>query len=136
MEHEYSYGIIPLKKEPLQILMIHHRAGHWTLPKGRIEEGEDEIACAMRELLEETHLEIDEFLEMQGFQETYTLSRDGVKKEKFVIYFPAFVCGEIQVQEEEVQEALWMTLDDAITQATYENTKQLLIKVKSCLPSS
>lgn len=38
-----------------RVLLVHHRAtGHWTLPGGGVEHGEDPIETPVRELLEET----------------------------------------------------------------------------------
>src|SRR5690606_31303816 len=42
-------------RKGLQVL-IAHRPGYndWTLPKGKVDRGEDEVACAVREVSEET----------------------------------------------------------------------------------
>ena len=46
-----------------RILLIEHRVhatgkSHWMLPGGGREDGETEEACVLREMLEETHLEV------------------------------------------------------------------------------
>lgn len=44
-----------------EILLVQHKKGsryYWVLPGGRIEYGEDFAACAVRELKEETNLDI------------------------------------------------------------------------------
>ncbi len=51
----------------LEVLLVHpggpfwinKDAGAWTIPKGEIDPGEDPLACALRELYEETGLAFD-----------------------------------------------------------------------------
>jgi predicted NUDIX family NTP pyrophosphohydrolase len=51
----------------LEVLLVHpggpfwrgKEAGAWTIPKGEIDPGEDALACALRELKEETGLALD-----------------------------------------------------------------------------
>ncbi|HEX6324475.1 MAG TPA: NUDIX domain-containing protein [Vicinamibacterales bacterium] len=51
----------------LEVLLVHpggpfwraRDAGAWTIPKGEIDPGEDALACALRELKEETGLALD-----------------------------------------------------------------------------
>ena len=41
----------------LEVLLVHRpRYDDWTLPKGKCEEGEEDLACALREVEEETGL--------------------------------------------------------------------------------
>jgi predicted NUDIX family NTP pyrophosphohydrolase len=50
----------------------HKDAGHWTIPKGEIERGEDLLATAIREFREEIGIEIDpeaKFLELGSIQQ-------------------------------------------------------------------
>jgi 8-oxo-dGTP pyrophosphatase MutT (NUDIX family) len=38
----------------IEYLLLNYAAGHWDFPKGNIENGEDEIQTARREIQEET----------------------------------------------------------------------------------
>ena len=52
--------------EDKKILLVRHRKGnrlYWVLPGGRLEYGETFVECAIRELIEETGLDI----EIEGF---------------------------------------------------------------------
>lgn len=42
-----------------RILLIRHRKRGWEIPQGRVEEGEDLLGAARREVLEETGVEVD-----------------------------------------------------------------------------
>lgn len=69
MKHLYSAGIITyiIRNNTILYLLLQYGAGHWDLPKGKIEKGETKQEAALRELMEETGLtaEID-----NGFEET------------------------------------------------------------------
>jgi predicted NUDIX family NTP pyrophosphohydrolase len=62
---KHSAGLLMYRRTPdreVEVLLAHpggpywrrKDAGAWTLPKGEVEEGEDALACAMREFQEET----------------------------------------------------------------------------------
>ena len=69
MPPKRSAGILLYRRRPsgLEVLLAHpggpfwsrKDAGAWTLPKGQIEADEEELACARRELREETGLVTD-----------------------------------------------------------------------------
>lgn len=60
-----SAGIVLFRRSgggPIEVLLVHpggpfwsrRDAGAWSIPKGEVDPGEDERACALRELAEET----------------------------------------------------------------------------------
>jgi predicted NUDIX family NTP pyrophosphohydrolase len=57
-----SAGILLFRRDPLEVLLVHPGGpfwakkdlGAWSIPKGEHEEGEDAMACALREFTEET----------------------------------------------------------------------------------
>ena len=42
-----------------QVLLIQQTEGHWGFPKGHVEEGETELETAIREVKEETNLDVE-----------------------------------------------------------------------------
>ena len=58
---ERSCGAIVFKEMEgaLYVLVIQHGAGHWSFPKGHMEAGESEHETAIREVAEETGIEIE-----------------------------------------------------------------------------
>ena len=70
MNYEKSCGAIVFRKfhGNIELLLIKHaNGGHWSFPKGHVEEGETEVETALREVHEETGLTIQ--LE-EGFRQS------------------------------------------------------------------
>ena len=126
MEQEKSCGAIVINKNN-KILLVHHNAGHWDFPKGHIENGETEEQTAIREVKEETNIDI-----IINNKYRYTTSyspKENVMKE--VVYFLAQnVDEDKKPQLEEVSEVKWFTLEEAMNTITYENSKEILNKLK------
>jgi predicted NUDIX family NTP pyrophosphohydrolase len=72
---EISSGILAFRRtgEELEFFLVHpggpffkkKDAGAWTIPKGKVETGEDMLVAAKREFLEETGFEVDgEFIDL------------------------------------------------------------------------
>lgn len=132
MKQEKSCGAIILKgqDEELKILLLKHNKGHWAFAKGHVEGNETEEETALREIKEETSLDVK--LDT-NFRTTVTYSpMEGVEKE--VVYFLAYkLAGDETPQLEEISEIEWLNLDDAMNKVTYERDKDILKKVKKYL---
>ena len=129
MKKEKSCGCIILNNKN-KILLILQNAGHWGLPKGHVEEGETEEQTAIREVKEETNVDVIVDTNLR-YRMVYNPKED---VEKEVIYFIAKnTSNDCKPQLEEVQEMKWLDIDNAINTITYENSKDLLKKVKKDL---
>lgn len=133
MEKEKSCGALVYRHNngKLQILVLKHRmGGHWSFPKGHVEQGETEQETALREVKEETDLTIR--LD-GGFRRQITYSpRPGVVKD--VVYFLGYAAkSRTKAQQEEVSEIRWVDLDKCEAYITYENDRQLLAWAKQRL---
>ncbi|MBQ9980939.1 MAG: NUDIX domain-containing protein [Oscillospiraceae bacterium] len=133
MLYEKSCGGVIYRKSHgnLEILLIKHiNSGHWSFPKGHIEANETEQETALREIKEETG--IDVVLD-PSFRETvhYSPKKD-INKE--VVYFLAKPRQyEIVIQEEEIADARWVEINHACTVLTYENDKIIVGKVRNAI---
>lgn len=105
------------------------RANHWEFPKGLVAAHEGEQDAAVREVREETGLEITL---VPNFRETiqyfYRRREGGALVKKQVIYF----LGEAQGREYQIswehQEARWATYEQALELVQYENARDILSK--------
>lgn len=99
--------------------------GHFSLPKGHVEENETEIQTAYREIKEETNLDV---IIDDKFKETITYSpyENCIKD---VIFFVAEVKStDIKAQEIEVSEIMFLPFDGAYEKLTHKSDKQVLLK--------
>ena len=55
-----SYGVLVVRGEPIDSFLLMVHKNRLDLPKGHIDEGEDEVECALRELVEETGITADD----------------------------------------------------------------------------
>jgi 8-oxo-dGTP pyrophosphatase MutT (NUDIX family) len=133
---EESFGIIPLRQEngTWQVLLILHQGGrHWAFPKGHGNPGETPIDSARRELKEETGLDIQELLQATPLIEKYQFHRKREIVIKTVQYFPASVSGTLHLQAEEIRDAKWVPLKDAIKHLTFKEAKEMCNKLVTLL---
>lgn len=133
MNFEKSCGAIVYRKfhGNTEILLIKHvNSGHWSFPKGHMEEGETEPDTALREIKEETG--IDVILDT-SFRETvsYYPKKD---TQKTVVYFIAKAKNyDFIAQEEEIAQIKWVDISHATSVLTYENDKTIVTKAKHAI---
>lgn len=124
MQHEKSCGALVLRRDDegnRYILMIRHKAGgHRSFPKGHMERGETEYMTAIREVFEETSVQIRI---QSDFRETvHYHPLPGISKE--VVYFLTETKQtEIRPQEGEIAQVEWVPVEEAERSLTHENDK-------------
>ena len=112
MRQDESFGIIPLRKDKghWEVFLIQHRgARYWGFPKGHAEEGETPLEAAERELKEETNLECARMLQEEPLVENYQFLAEGKRVSKRVLYFIAEVKGTPILQQEELNDGIWIS---------------------------
>ena len=124
MKYEKSCGAIVI--EDGKVLLVKHNAGHWDFPKGHVEEGETEFETAIREVKEETNIDIKIEKENRYISE-YSPKEDVMKT---VIYFLGEkIGGEDKPQIEEVSDVEWVDVNKAVERITHQRSKEIMMQV-------
>jgi len=119
-----------------EFLLLHYASGHWDFPKGNIEDGEDEVQAAHREIFEETGIQNVHFVE--GFRKKiqYYYRRGDILIQKEVIFYLAITnTKEITLSNEHIGYA-WKDYMEAMNQLTYKGAQDLLKEVKMFLETN
>ncbi len=139
MQRLFSAGIIIFfaRGTKREYLLLQYAAGHWDLPKGKIEKGETKEQAALRELEEETGLTARIIL---GFQETLAYWFKGYKKGDLVHKTVYFFIGrtskkKVFLSDEHIS-YVWLPYKKAVEALSYKNAKQILQKAERFLNKS
>jgi bis(5'-nucleosidyl)-tetraphosphatase len=128
LEEERSAGAVVFRRAPVspRYLLLKYPAGHWDLPKGNIEEGEEPIQTMVREVREESGLV--ELKVVPGFEHKieYYYRRGGKKVHKTVVFFLAETSVEKITISFEHQDYGWFGFEEALKTVTYPNARRLL----------
>ena len=125
MKQEKSCGCIVIN-EKNQVLLVHHNKGHWDFPKGHVEDGETEVQTATREVKEETGIDVKI---NEKFRYTVKYSpKENVMKE-VVFFLASNVTENTEAQLEEVSEAEWVNIEEALKRITYNTSVDILTKL-------
>ena len=129
-KEEKSCGAVIWRGAPgeHQYLLAQHGAGHWSFPKGHVERGENERQTALREIREETGLDVE--LDTR-FREVVTYyPAPGVIKD--VVFFLAQPTGGTEhAQEEEIARLGWFTFQEARPLVTFASDEEVLLAAEA-----
>lgn len=114
-----------------EFLIIKHRQGHWSFPKGHKEKGETDLQTAKRELSEETGITAVKFIS-EGIElsEVYLFnSGKNHRVEKSVDYFIAEVFSEkVKIDNKEIVNFRWCDLEGGLKLVSFPESENLLNK--------
>jgi 8-oxo-dGTP pyrophosphatase MutT (NUDIX family) len=107
-----------------EILIVHRkRYGDWTLPKGKLQNGESFLAAALREIEEETGCTVrpEKYLGAIGYEVN--------GKPKAVLFWRMSLVAQKEIEDlEEVAEVVWMPLKKAVQRLTHPDEKALILR--------
>ena len=134
MRYIKSCGFIVYKAENNEnfYLIIKSHNGDVGFPKGHMEPGENELQTAIRELKEETGMDVDTIYDFR-YQIEYPLPRVPDAMKQTVYFLGKCASDDIIIQETEVASAEFVTYDKAIEKLTFKETKNMLKKQTTLL---
>ena len=97
-------------------------SGKWNFPGGVIEAGEEIEAGLAREVLEETGVYC-------SINEKYDQFATTNPENDISIYHAQYTKGEIVIQEEEISEARWFTIPEALSLDLAFDIRKYIIKI-------
>ena len=105
MRHVKSCGFLIVRGSPVKDFLLMRHPHRWDLPKGHVDPGEDELQCAVRELEEETGIDIDA-IEIDAefrFTAQYPVigKKDGQRRQKTLVIFLARLIRDVQIRVSE-----------------------------------
>jgi 8-oxo-dGTP diphosphatase len=106
----------------VEVLLVHRpRYDDWSFPKGKCDAAEDDEACALREIEEETSLAVSLGAELVS---TDYVSKGRPKRVRYWLAEPESG-GDARAQNE-VDEVAWLSPEEAEARMTYERDLEVL----------
>ncbi len=129
VKFERSAGVVIYRNlaDGRRVFLLLDYGSHWDYPKGHVEEGEDDLAAARRELREETGIEQVAF--QDGFAqeiEYFFRGRKGGMIKKTVVFFLASTEAESVTLSHEHVAFAWLESAEALKRLSYANAKAIL----------
>ena len=132
--YEKSGGAIIIYKASetsyLTLLVKNHNGRNYSFPKGHVEKGETEEETAVREIKEETGLDVTI---IDSFREVADYCPFGKIKKRVVFFMAQTFSNKVAIQEEEIDSFIWVDLNDAHNRCTYDNDLRVIRKAKENL---
>ena len=131
LQYDKVCGAVVFRKgDPRKYIIIENLSGHIGFPKGHCEDGETEEMTALREVREETGLEVT-LLPNFRCESHYTAMVDGEWIEKTAVYFLAAVDEEaVTIQEEEIPDWWTLSYEEALEKLNFESDRNILRKAQ------
>ena len=132
MKHTKTAGGIVLNKKGL-VLVVSQNGNSWSLPKGHIDEGEDKLQAAIREIYEESGISELELIKELDSYERYRIGLDGGedKSELKQIFMFLFKTNQevLKPIDPTNPEARWIEKEKVAELLTHKKDKGFFLKV-------
>lgn len=123
--YEKSCGAVVYKKkkDTIYYLLIKNRSKNIGFPKGHVEENENEIDTALREIFEETNINVNID---KHFRIAYNYNINFFIKKQAVYFLAQMINEDIKIPDNEILSYHFVSYTDAMALLTYPNEKKIL----------
>ncbi len=131
--YEKSCGAIVFFRAPdeVKVLLVKNKNGrYWSFPKGHVELGENERQTAVREIKEETDLDVKIH---PGFRETSDYCPFGKVRKRVVFFLAESYTDKVHIQESEIDYFIWVNFKQAREMCCYDNDLRVIDKAEKYL---
>ena len=131
---ERSAGVLLYRDRADPQFLLLDYGKHWDYAKGHVEEGEDDLTAAKRELAEETGITDATFEPDFRHEMTYFFrhKKKGLVKKTVVFFLAETTATEFTLSHEHVG-AEFLSYEPALKRVTYDNAKEALRAAKAFL---
>ncbi|MFH0875744.1 MAG: NUDIX domain-containing protein [archaeon] len=135
MKKTKTTGGVVINNEGL-ILVVNQNNNSWSLPKGHINTGEDEINAAKREIYEESGIKIENLslIKKLGSYKRYKIGLDGSDDKSELKEIALFLFKTQQHKLSPIDpdnpEAMWIKKEEVAKLLTHRKDKEFFIKIK------
>ena len=117
-----------------EVLVVSQRGNAWSLPKGHIEAGEDAIAAARRETLEESGLADLEFVKPLGEYQRFRIGKGGQGEDTgqlktIVMFLFKSKSANLKPIDPENPEARWVPKAEVAKLLTHPRDKDFFVSI-------
>lgn len=121
-----------------QILLVKQPENNWTFPKGHVNEDEDALTAAKREIFEEGGTEILHMVRFLGSYERSMLNPDGTEdpsQMKTLVMFLFHAGTHVpKPHDSDILEAIWLPEDQVAERLTHPRDREFFLSIKKEIP--
>ena len=132
MKSSESAGGVVVNNEG-KIVVVNQNSNSWSLPKGRIDRGEDILDAAKREIYEESGITELELIKPLGKYQRYKISLDGGddKSEFKTIHMFLFKTNQTELKpiDPKNPEAIWVEKEAVTKMLTHKKDKEFFLSI-------
>ena len=118
------------------VALIRTHEGRWQLPKGWIEAGEPPEAAAIREVREEAGIDAEVIEQIGTVRYRYVSKYDAepaLIRKQVHVFLMRYVAGSTDDHDDEVQEARWVDIDEALRTLTFKDEQRMVQMARDAL---
>ena len=129
-------GVVFRRREGrIEIALVGNKErGIWSLAKGTVEKGEDVLQTALREVAEETGLQVRSVARLGSISYWFVDKAEGCRYHKVVVYLlMEAVGGDLSQHDWEHDQAAWFSPQEALAAMSYRNEADMVRKALALL---